>query len=417
MYFSLPFSNLESIIDKDYIIARYLLNAIDEKSVLKRLADFAIGQSIGTWLPVPGITQEMIEDYQARVLSLFEIQSNHEVSPSYVFDIAFPMKNFNNSFSMIMTGLVGNDVSTSLKIKLVDVNFTTKALNRFDGPNHGVSGIRSSTGVYNRPVILNMLKPCLGMKPEDAAKLFYEVGIGGVDIVKDDEVLSSIPVSNVIDRIRFFKLAAKRIFEETGRKVLYIPNITDLPTRMFENAKKAMEIGCDGVMINFIPTGLDALMDISTNFGKDMIIMGHYAGVGIMQSSWSGITPEVIIGTLPRLAGADMIMTMYPKSREGIEYLEFLKVLQKQSLPMGKIKPTFITVGGGLTPLNVDNVIKETGMDVILGVGGAIQGHPMGPRAGAIAISRAVDSSIHGISIEEAARESRELQVAIETWS
>ena len=84
---------------------------------------------------------------------------------------------------------------------------------------------------------------------------------------------------------------------------------------------------------------------------------------------------------------------------------------------MGKIKPTFITVGGGLTPLNVDNVIKETGMDVILGVGGAIQGHPMGPRAGAIAISRAVDSSIHGISIEEAARESRELQVAIETWS
>lgn len=416
MYFNLPYSNLESIINKEYLIARYLINGVEEKSVLKRLADFAIGQSIGTWLPVPGITSKMIEDYQARVLSLVEIQSDHEFGPSYVFDVAFPMNNFNNSFSMILTGLIGNDVSTSLKIKLVDVSLTLKALDRFHGPFHGVSGIRSATGVYNRPLILNMLKPCLGMKPEDAAKLFYEVGIGGVDIVKDDEVLSSIPISNVIERMKLFKLTSTRIFEETGRKVLYIPNITDSPSKMFENAKKALEIGCDGVMINFIPTGLDALMDISTSFGKDMIIMGHYAGVGIMQSAWSGITPEVIIGTLPRLAGADMIMTMYPKSRDGIEYLELLKILQKQSLPMSMIKPTFMTVGGGLTPLNVNDVIQETGMDVILGVGGAIQGHPMGPRAGAKAISKAVDSSIHGTSIEEAAEESEELRVALETW-
>ena len=53
---------------------------------------------------------------------------------------------------------------------------------------------------------------------------------------------------------------------------------------------------------------------------------------------------------------------------------------------------------------------------MVLGVGGAIQGHPDGATAGARAMLRSVEAAVKGTDIGEAAAECPELGKAIACW-
>ena len=58
----------------------------------------------------------------------------------------------------------------------------------------------------------------------------------------------------------------------------------------------------------------------------------------------------------------------------------------------------------------------DLGLDCILGAGGGIHTHPMGPRAGAMAMRQAIDAVMVGESLQDAARQQPELRAALETW-
>ncbi len=399
MYFDLPFDNEENIYAGDFVIATYLVSGVSEQDALARAGRFAIGQTVGTWVELPGITKRMVEEYQARVLSLELIPAEPACA---VLRTAFPAHNL-PSFAMLQTALVGNDVSTALCVKLLDVALTQTARKRFCGPRQSVEGVRTLTGVSDRPLVLNMIKPCIGYSAEEGAKLFYESAMGGVDLIKDDEVLAEIPILSVAQRVRAYAGEAERVRAARGKAPVYIPNITGRPKYMRETARMLLEEGAKMAMVNFVTTGLDAFAELTEEFGDRLAFLAHYAGAGMMSSAWLGYANPVLLGTLARLAGADLVMTMYPGAPNSRGYLEFLKTVQKQKLPLGEIKPIFTVVGGGVTPLNLRAVIQELGSDVVLGVGGAIQGHPMGARSGAEATMAAVEAAHAGIPLEEAA--------------
>lgn len=401
MFFDLPFDNEENIASGDFVIATYLVSGISEQDALARVGKFAIGQTVGTWVELPGITSTMVEDYQARVLSLELIPAEPVCA---VLRVAFPAHNL-PSFAMLQTALVGNDVSTALCVKLLDIALTQTALKRYPGPKQSVSGVRALTGVLDRPLVLNMIKPCIGYSAEEGAKLFFESAMGGVDLIKDDEVLAEVPILSVMQRVRAYSVEAQRVREQRGTAPVYIPNITGRPKYMRQTARMLVEEGANMAMVNFVTTGADALAELTEEFGDKLAFLAHYAGAGMMSSAWLGYANPVLLGTLARLAGADMVMTMYPGAPGSRGYLEFLKTVQQQKLPLGHIKQIFTVVGGGVTPLNLAAVIRELGSNVILGVGGAIQGHPMGARNGAIATMAAVNAAHAGTALEEAAKD------------
>ncbi len=413
MYFELPFDNEENILSGDYVIATYLVSGISETDALSRAGKFAIGQTVGTWIQLPGITEAMVEGYQARVISLEFVPAE---PPAAVLRVAFASHNFKDSFAMMQTALVGNDVSTALMVKLMDIAFTERALKAYRGPVLSVEGVRATTGVYGRPMVLNMIKPCIGYTALEGAKLFFETAMGGVDMIKDDEVLSEVPVLSVLERVRAYKKAAEQVKRETGRAPVYIPNITARPRKMRETARLLIEEDAKACMVNFVTSGADALYELTEEFGANLAFLGHYAGAGMMSSPWLGYANPVLLGTLPRLAGADMVMTMYPGTPESRGYLEFLKTVQKQKLKLGNVKPILTVVGGGVTPLNLSAVVKEIGVDVVLGVGGAIQGHPMGAREGSKAVMAAVDAAVSGVPVEEKAASCPALKAALDAW-
>ncbi len=401
MYFDLPFDNEENIASGDYVIATYLVSGVNEQDALARAGKFAIGQTVGTWVELPGITRSMVEGYQARVLSLELIPAEPVCT---VLRVAFPAHNL-PSFAMLQTALVGNDVSTALSVKLLDISLTQSAMKRYQGPKQSVSGVRALTGVIDRPLVLNMIKPCIGYSAEEGAKLFTQSAMGGVDLIKDDEVLAEIPILSVMQRVRAYATEAQRVKEARGTAPVYIPNITGRPGYMRKTAQMLVDEGVKMAMVNFVTTGLDAFAELTEEFGDKLAFLAHYAGAGMMSSAYLGYANPVLLGTLARLAGADMVMTMYPGAPGSHGYLEFLKTVQKQKLPLGSIKPIFTVVGGGVTPLNLAAVIREIGNDVILGVGGAIQGHPMGAKSGAEATMAAVNAAHAGIPLEEAAKD------------
>lgn len=411
-----PYGKTEAL-QGDYVIATYRVYGVEIQSALSKIGGFAIGQTVGTWVKVPGITDEMIRKYQARVVGMEFLTSVPK--NMYSMKIAFPTVNFAESFAAMLTGILGNDVSTSLEVRLVGLEFVNDAIRDMGYHKKSISPInklRNITCVKGRPILLNMIKPCLGFDEEIGAGFFREVALGGMDLIKDDELLSNPSYSEVERRVKAYNKAAQEAATITGKETIYIPNITDRPSKMRDHAKAAIQAGAKACLVNYIFTGLDAFSEICQEFDDELFVMGHYAGIGVFNGEMSGVSNPVYLGTLPRLAGADALMTMYVQENKGLEYVDFLQNVQQQMCYMPDVDKVVTTVGGGITPLDIPRLIDDLGMDVIIGIGGAIQGHKMGATSGAEAAMKAVNAAANNMDLYEAAKTCESLQVALDTW-
>ena len=60
---SVLYTLAENIREQNYVIATYYIKLPKETDVFKKASTLAIGQTIGTWIPIPGITDEIREKY------------------------------------------------------------------------------------------------------------------------------------------------------------------------------------------------------------------------------------------------------------------------------------------------------------------------------------------------------------------
>ena len=62
----------EGISPDDYVVATYLFRS-REKDILQRVATMAAEQTTGTWIQVPGETNQLKERHQGKVLGIWEV--------------------------------------------------------------------------------------------------------------------------------------------------------------------------------------------------------------------------------------------------------------------------------------------------------------------------------------------------------
>lgn len=74
-------------------------------------------------------------------------------------------------------------------IRVVDMKLPPEFAAAHPGPQFGVAGSRRLTGVEGRPIIGTIVKPALGLRPEETAALVGDLLSSGVDFIKDDEKL------------------------------------------------------------------------------------------------------------------------------------------------------------------------------------------------------------------------------------
>ncbi|XCP85161.1 RuBisCO large subunit C-terminal-like domain-containing protein [Roseburia hominis] len=411
----------EMIHKQNYIIATYYIKLPKEVDVVKKAGTLAVGQTIGTWIPIPGITDALREKYMGKVVSIFDIPALElttqvgEEQREYLIQIAYPAVNFGTELPLMLTSLLGNDASTSAQVKLMDIEFPEEFVGNFAGPRYGVQGIRKFSGVEKRPLFLNMIKPCTGLSPEAGAKIFYETALGGVDFIKDDELLGNPAYSRPWDRVKEFKKAAEAAYEITGERTRYFVNITSGAGEILDNVKRVEEAGADGVMINFATVGYSVLKMVAEH--TTLPILGHAAGVGMVSEGiLNGMTTPLAAGKLARLSGADIVMVNTPYGGYPLLPQKYIQTVAQLVLPLYGIKPSMPSIGGGVHPGMVEKYIGEVGTDIVLAAGGAVQGHPGGAAAGARAMRQAIDIAMSGEEFEKAAKEKEELQTAIELW-
>ncbi|MBM7623375.1 RuBisCO large subunit C-terminal-like domain-containing protein [Sporohalobacter salinus] len=415
------FSLTEEVNSKDYVIATYYIELPVEEDIVNKASSFAEGQTIGTWLPVAGINNEMREKHMGKVVNIFDIPP-YELSTQvnteyryYLIQLAFPTINFESQFPMFLTTLLGNDASTSAQVKLVDLQLPESFIGGFNGPNFGIEGVRELVGVKKRPLILNMIKPCTGLDPETGAQIFYKTALGGVDLIKDDELLGNPSFNRVSERVKAYKKAAERAYEETGKKTLYVVNVTDRADKILENARKAVELGVSAIMVNFATVGYSLLHTLAQEI--NIPIIGHYAGVGTYcEGVKSGMSSPLAVGKLARLAGADIVVINTPYGNYPLRHQKYIKTINFLTLPFYQVKSVFPAVGGGVHPGMVKKFISDFGRDIVLAVGGAIHGHPEGATSGSKAMRQAVGAVMNDISLKEAAQQNKELRIALKHW-
>jgi len=405
-----------------YVIATYYLETGVDSDIVKKISAIAVEQTTGTWVPVPEETPEMREKHVAKVVGIYEVPGHEFEVPDdldarhFVFQLAYPAVNFGPQIPMLLSTVIGN-ISMSGKLKLLDLQFPKSYLESFKGPKFGTKGIRELLDIPERPLLNNMIKPCTGYTPEVGVKLFSQAIRGGVDIVKDDELIADPPFCPREERIKLYMAEAKRYYEETGNKVLFTVNITDRADLVKDNAKRAIDAGANALMINYLTVGISALQGLAEDPEINVPILAHLDFAGTMyESPYSGMSSYLILGKLARMAGADIVV--YPSPFGKFPFLRE-RYLQIGHHLLGKwlhFKAVFPMPGGGVMPAVVPAIINDLGKDCILGAGGAIHGHPMGPIAGGRAMRQAIDAALQGIPLREYAKQHPELQSAIDAW-
>jgi 2,3-diketo-5-methylthiopentyl-1-phosphate enolase len=178
-----------------------------------------------------------------------------------------------------------------------------------------------------------------------------------------------------------------------------------------------VELGVNAIMVNYLATGFPVLRALAEDPAINVPILAHMDVAGALyESEWHGISSHLVLGKLPRLAGADIVVHPAPYGKGPVLPEKFIRVAQNLSFPFYQIKPTFPMASGGITPKMVPAVMKDLGTDIVIGSGGGIHAHPQGPVAGARAFRQAIQATMEGCSLEEAATHYPELKVALETW-
>lgn len=415
------FSFYEQVKDDDYVIASYFIELDPRENVMEKVSSFAVGQTLGTWLPVPGINEAMREKHMGKVINVYSVppydlvREDETGKRAYIIQLAFPTINFGAQFPMLLTTLLGNDASTSAQVKLIDLQLPERYVSEFNGPNFGMKGIREITGVYDRPLILNMIKPCTGITPDIGAKIFYETALGGVDLIKDDELLANPSFNNVASRIKKYKEAANQAYEKTGTRTKYVANITDSVDKIFSHAEHAQDLGVDAIMVNFAAVGYSTLHSLAKKV--KVPILGHYASAGMLYEGLSsGLSSQLAVGRFPRLAGADMVVINTPYGNYPLSHQKYFETVKELSLPYYSKKSVMPAVGGGVHPGMVPKYVNELGIDIIMAVGGAIQGHPDGASAGGKAMRQGIELVIKEGSYNNIPDHMNELKKAVENW-
>jgi 2,3-diketo-5-methylthiopentyl-1-phosphate enolase len=384
------------------VVATYLAALPADEAAARRAAEaFALGQSLGTWKPVPGITDAMRARHGARVVDLRRARDDESVGGEraagrWVLAVGFPVENLGDSLAMLLTTTIGNDPSTSIAMRLIGLDVPAAYRRMFPGPRFGPAGWRAITGVEDRPILLNMIKPCTGFPPAVGAGFAAESARGGVDLIKDDELLADPEFSRVAARTRAYVSAIDAVAAETGRATRYVAHITTRPSRLRATARAAVEAGAAAVMVTPLTLGLDALAELAETAGVP--ILAHVAGVETVTGSPAGGIGHAALANLLRLAGADAVLTSTPHAPRPLPdaaYRATIDALRADS-GSGWFRAALPMVGGGILAEHVPAIVDVAGLDVIVAAGGSIQGHPDGPAAGGRAMQAAIATAAEG---------------------
>ena len=391
------------------IVASFRAKPAKGISFTECLDSIARESSIGTWTKLHTLTDATAKRLGPKV---FDINPGKHSAK-----IAYPLELFEaGSVPQFFSSVCGNifGMSDVEKLRLDDVFFPKAYTKSFKGPRFGIKGVRKVLGVKNRPLVGTIVKPKLGLTAREHAKVAYNAWLGGCDLVKDDENLTSMKFNPFKKRVLLTLKMREKAERETGEKKAYMPNVTAPALEMIERAKFVKSAGGKYAMVDILAAGFSALQALRKQ-GLGLILHAHRAGhAAFTRNKQHGIS-MLVIAKLARLAGVDQLHVgaIFGKM-EGSE--KEVKGIVKGITEKSTLKPVFPVCSGGLHPGRVFPLVKALGKDIIIQSGGGVHGHPLGTIKGARAMRQAVEGALEGFDPKEYALTHKELALALKKW-
>jgi 2,3-diketo-5-methylthiopentyl-1-phosphate enolase len=403
------------------VIATYLVH--DAKGDLTKKAEgIALGLTVGSWTDLPLLEQEQLKAHKGRVLEVSQLE-NCEKTNQYLgktvtkgkIKIAYPSLNYSHDLPAILTTIFGK-LSLDGEVKLVDLELSDDVKSSFPGPAFGVSGIRKALGVYNRPLLMSIFKGVIGRDLTYLKDQLRQQVLGGVDLVKDDEILFDNPLTPFEDRIIAGKDVLKNVYEETGHKAFYAVNLSGKTFELKDKAKRAAELGANVLLFNVFAYGLDVLQSLAEDPEISVPIMAHPAVSGASTaSSLYGFSSSLLLGKLLRISGADFSLFPSPYGSVALDRNEALGIAEN-CLKEDAFKQSFPVPSAGIHPGLVPLLIQDFGNDSVINAGGGVHGHPNGAIGGGRAFRAAIDATLNGITLKQASSSNEDLKLAVDLW-
>lgn len=398
----------------------------------ERAAEVMAGeQSSGTFVRVPGETDELRERSGARVESIKLLDESaapalpHARPPKdgaryrrAEVVLSWPVGNMGPSLPNTLATVAGNlfELRDFSGLRLMDIEFPAPFAAAYPGPQFGVAGTRKLAGVEGRPIIGTIIKPSVGLSPDQTAAMVRNLIQAGLDFIKDDELMANGPDCPFAARLEAVMRVIRDEADRTGRQAMFAFNLTGEIDDMLRHAELVEKARGTCVMISIHSAGLPAVAHLRRHCA--LPIHGHRNG-------WGALTRAPLLGfefrawqKFWRLAGVDHLHC------NGIRN----KFCEPDDSVVASARECLTPMLGGYTIMPVlssgqwagqapDTYARLGSMDLMYLCGGGIVAHPMGIAAGVASVRQAWEAALAGVPLEEAARAHAELRAAMETFA
>jgi len=385
-------------------------------------------QSSGTFVAVPGETEELKQRFAARVESIQHLESVAEPAmPGLKADgklyhranieVSWSVENFGYNLPVLISTLQGNlyELTQFTGLKLMDIVLPDNYSNHFRGPKFGIEGCRRLTGVEGRPLIGTIIKPSIGLTPQQTADLVRTLAEAGIDFVKDDELLSASGNSSFEERVDAVMRVINAHADKTGKKVMYAFNISDEVDSMLKRYEYLVKSGATCAMLSLNSVGLSGVKKICDQGA--LAIHGHRNG-------WGMLNRHPLLGIefpayqkLWRLSGVDQIHVNGIKNKFWESDDSVVRSIEACLKPLANGTTVLPVVSSGQWGGQAFETYRRTQtVDLLYMAGGGIMAHPDGPTGGVIALQQAWKGAVDGLTLEEAAAQYSEFSNSVKKF-
>jgi ribulose-bisphosphate carboxylase large chain len=393
-------------------------------------ATIAGEQSSGTFMSVPGETEELKARSAARVERIEELgpvpgpalpgaarpDAPHRRAK---ITLSWPLANTGPSLPNILATVAGNlfELNCVAALRLTDLRFPASLVAANPRPAFGVEGTRALTAVRDRPLIGTIIKPSIGLTADETAAMVDMLCTAGIDFIKDDELQADGAVCPFDDRVRAVMRVINGHAERTGRKVMYAFNLTGEADEMRARHDLVLAEGGTCVMVSANSVGLTGMLALRRHARLPIHLhrngwgyLSRHPSLGFDYPAWS---------KLWRLAGADHMHVNGLRNKFCEADASVIASARSLLSPLAPAHPavTMPVFSSGQTALQAFGTWQALQRpDLIFAAGGGIMAHVDGPAAGVRSLQDAWRAAIAGLTLEQAAKDSPALAAALRTY-
>lgn len=340
----------------------------NEAEAYAKAKDICVEQTIE--YPYELLTPGFIKDEVVGRIEAFSALGDHK---GYQAEISFAIELAASELTQLLNVVFGN-ISIKPGILVDKLILPPSLLRDFKGPRFGREGLRTLLGVQERPILFVAIKP-MGLTAAQLADIVYRCALGGIDIIKDDHGLSNQAFAPFEERITLCSEAVAKANRETGRRSIYVPNVTAPADKVFAKARFAKAAGAGGLLVSPALTGLDTMRWLADTDELSLPIFSHPAFQGSYVTSAAhgfGFSHYALYGQVSRLAGADAVV--YPNfgGRFSFSIDECRSIVRGTEEAMGHLKSIFPSPGGGMTIERIPELLDVYGKEVVFLMGGGL---------------------------------------------